>query len=136
MELQGKAIVITGAAQGLGQKMAEIVGGQGANLALVDLDHAKLQATVRLCAKAGGKIKDYPADVTDEPAVEGLFNSVHKDFGHVDGLINNAGITSDALLVKVADGKVQRKRSRTEFHRVMRLTSEACSFAPARPPCT
>ena len=58
MELQGKVIVITGAAQGLGQKMAEIVAGQGANLALVDLDHAKLQTTVRLCAKAGGKVKD------------------------------------------------------------------------------
>jgi len=45
MDLQGKVIVITGAAQGLGQKMAEIVGGQGAKLALVDLDHAKLQNT-------------------------------------------------------------------------------------------
>ena len=77
------------------------------------------RTTVRLCAKAGGKVKDYPADVTDEPAVEALFNSVHKDFGSVDGLINNAGITSDALLVKAADGKVQRKMSLTDFHRVI-----------------
>jgi len=114
MKLQGKVIVITGAAQGLGQKMAEIIAGQGAKLALVDLDHAKLQTTVRLCTKAGGKVKDYPADVTDEPAVEALFKSVDNDFGHVDGLINNAGITSDALLVKAADGKVQRKMSLTE----------------------
>ncbi len=45
---------------------------------------------MRLCAKARGKIKDYPADVTDEPALEGRFSSVHNDFGHVDGLINNA----------------------------------------------
>ena len=119
MDLQGKVIVITGAAQGLGQKMAEIIAGQGAKLALVDLDHAKLQETVRLCAKSGGKVKDYPADVTDEPAVEALFSSVHKDFGSVDGLINNAGITSDALLVKAADGKVQRKMSLTDFHRVI-----------------
>jgi 3-oxoacyl-[acyl-carrier protein] reductase len=52
--------------------------------------------------------------VTDEPAVEALFKSVDNDFGHVDGLINNAGITSDALLVKAADGKVQRKMSLTE----------------------
>ena len=54
--------------------------------------------------------------MTDEPAVEGLFSSVHKDFGSVDGLINNAGITSDALLVKAADGKVQTKMSVTDFH--------------------
>ena len=119
MDLQGKVIVITGAAQGLGQKMAELIAGQGASLALVDVDHAKLQATVRLCTKGGGKAKDYPADVTDEPAVEGLFSSVNKDFGRVDGLINNAGITSDALLVKAADGKVQSKMSVTDFHRVI-----------------
>ena len=48
-----------------------------------------------------------------------MFSGVHKDFGHVDGLINNAGITSDALLVKAADGKVQRKMSLTDFHRVI-----------------
>jgi 3-oxoacyl-[acyl-carrier protein] reductase len=119
MDLQGKLIVITGAAQGLGQKMAEIMAGQGANLALADLDHVKLQDTIRLCSKAGGKVKDYPVDVTDEPAVEALFDGVHKDFGSIDGLVNNAGITSDALLVKVVDGKVQSKMSLTEFHRVI-----------------
>ncbi len=57
--------------------------------------------------------------MTDEPAVESLFNGVRKDFGSVDGLINNAGITSDALLVKATDGKVQRKMSLTDFHRVI-----------------
>ncbi len=119
MDLHGKLIVITGAAQGLGQKMAEIVVGQGAKLALLDVDHAKLQDTVQLCTKAGAKVKDYPADVTDEPAVEALFTSVRKDFGSVDGLVNNAGITSDALLIKAADGKVQKKMSLTEFHRVI-----------------
>jgi 3-oxoacyl-[acyl-carrier protein] reductase len=119
MDVQGKVIVITGAAQGIGRKMAEIMAGQGAKLALVDVDHTKLQNTVRLCTKLGGKVKDYPADVIDEPAVEALFSSVHKDFGSVDGLINNAGISSDALLVKAADGKVQRKMSLTDFHRVI-----------------
>jgi 3-oxoacyl-[acyl-carrier protein] reductase len=119
MDVQDRVIVITGAAQGLGQKMAEIIAAHGAKLALVDVDHAKLQSTVRLCTKAGAEVKDYPTDVTDEPAVESLFSSVQKDFGSVDGLINNAGITSDALLVKAADGKVQKKMSLTEFHRVI-----------------
>jgi 3-oxoacyl-[acyl-carrier protein] reductase len=109
MELQGKVLVITGAAQGLGQRMAEITAGQGTKLALVDLDHTKLQDTVRLCAKTGADVKDYPADVTDEQAVEALFGSVRKDFGRADGLINNAGITRDALLVAAVDGKVQKK---------------------------
>jgi len=119
MELRDKVIVITGAAQGLGQKMAEAIAAQGAELALVDVDHEKLQNTVGLCSKAVAKVKDYPADVTEEPAVESLFRSIRNDFGRIDGLINNAGITSDALLVKAADGKVQKKMSLAEFHRVI-----------------
>ena len=117
MDVQGKVIVITGAAQGLGRKMAEIMAGQGADLALVDLDHAKLQETVQLCSR--GKVKGFSADVTDEPAVETLFRRIHSDFGGVDGLINNAGVTSDALLVKAANGKVQRKMSMAEFDKVI-----------------
>ena len=119
MDLQGKTIVITGAAQGLGQKMAQMIASHGAKLALVDLDHVKLQDTVRLCEAAGAKVKDYPTDVTEEATVEALFNSVHKDFGGVDGVINNAGITSDSLLVKVQNGKVQKKMSVDDFHKVI-----------------
>jgi len=119
MDLQDKTIVITGAAQGLGQKMAEMISRQGATVALVDLDHTKLQDTVRLCSATGGKVKDYPADVTDESAVEALFNGVHNAFGSVDGVINNARVTSDALLVKVKDGKVQKKMPVEEFHKVI-----------------
>lgn len=119
MDLQGKTIVITGAAQGLGQNMAEALAGEGANVAAVDIDHPKLKETVPLCTKAGGKIKDYAVDVTDEAAVVALFDRVHTDFGAIDGVINNAGVTSDALLVRVRDGKVERKMSLDEFNKVV-----------------
>ena len=118
MDIKGKTIVITGAARGLGQKMAEVVAGQGASVALVDLDRSKLQESVRLCSAAGGGVRDYAVDVTDESAVETLFNSVRKEFGSVDALINNAGVTSDALLVKVKNGKVQTKMSVADFNKV------------------
>lgn len=119
MDLQNKVIVITGAAQGLGQKMAEMIAGQGANLALVDLDDMKLQDTVRLCTKLGGEVKEYAANVADGPSVEALFNNINRDFGAIDGLVNNAGITRDALLVKAADGKVQKKMPLGEFNKVI-----------------
>jgi 3-oxoacyl-[acyl-carrier protein] reductase len=119
MDLKDKTIVITGAAQGLGQKMAQMIASHGANIALVDVDHVKLQDTVRLCSSAGAKVKDYPTDVTDEAAVEALFSNVHKDFGSVDGTINNAGITNDSLLLKVENGKVQKKMSLAAFHSVI-----------------
>jgi 3-oxoacyl-[acyl-carrier protein] reductase len=119
MDLQGKTVVITGAAHGLGQKMAEIMAGQGANVALIDLDHTGLQDTVRLCAKAGGKAKDYAADVTDEAAVEATFSNIRQELGSVDGVINNAGVTCDAVLVKAQNGKVQKKMSLEDFHNVI-----------------
>lgn len=119
MDLQGKAIVITGAAQGLGRKMAEVMACHGAKIALVDLDDAKLKETARLCSNAGSEARPYPTDVTNETAVERLFERVHKDFGSVDALINNAGTNSDGLLVKVENGKVQRKMSLADFNKVI-----------------
>jgi NAD(P)-dependent dehydrogenase (short-subunit alcohol dehydrogenase family) len=92
--------------------MAEILAGQGANLALADLDHAELQDTIKLCAKAGGKAKDYPVDVTDEPAVEMLLRRVPATGPASMGSLPNAGGKDDALLVRAADGKrVLRRRA-------------------------
>jgi 3-oxoacyl-[acyl-carrier protein] reductase len=119
MDLRDKTIVITGAAQGLGRKMAENVAACGAHVALTDVDRAKLKETVRLCARAGNEVRDYECDVTDEKAVVALFDSADRDLGRIDGVINNAGIVSDALLVKVQDGKVQKKMSLEDFHKVI-----------------
>ena len=119
MNPKGKVIVITGAARGLGEKMAEALSAEGANLALVDLDQAALTNSVDLCAKSGIKVKGYGADVADEQAVITLFNEIEKDFGGIDGLINNAGITKDSLLVKVHEGKVVGKMSVDDFNKVI-----------------
>ena len=119
MDLQNKSIVVTGAAQGLGRKIAQMIASNGAKVALVDMDHDKLQETVRLCSTAGGEVKDFQADVTDEQAVEALFRNVHAEFGGIDGLINNAGTNRDGLLVKVKDGKVVNKMSAADFSKVI-----------------
>lgn len=119
MELQGKTIAITGAAQGLGREMAMVMARRGARIAVIDMDPAKIQETVRLCAEAGGGAKGYEADVTDEAAVETTFAAIRKDLGGLDGLINNAGTTKDGLLVKVANGKVQAKMSSRDFNTVV-----------------
>ena len=119
MDLKDKTIVVTGAARGLGQKMAEAVAAQGAKLALVDLDKDTLQETERLCVNAGGQAKGYAANVAQEADVERLFETVRKDFGSVDGLINNAGTNRDALFVKAKDGKVLSKMSLADFNTVI-----------------
>jgi len=119
MDVRDKVIVITGAAQGLGEKMAEDLAAEGVNLALVDVDEADLKKTVDLCSRPGIKVKGYAADVADEQAVVALFENIERDFGGVDGLINNAGITKDSLLVKVKEGKVVGKMSVDDFNKVI-----------------
>ncbi|MBP2233252.1 3-oxoacyl-[acyl-carrier protein] reductase [Azospirillum agricola] len=119
MQLHGKTIVITGAAQGLGRAMAETLAGQGANLALVDVDEGGLRETAELCAKSGGRSRGYAADVTNEQEVEALFKRVHDDFGGIDALVNNAGITRDGLLVKARNGKVETTLSLEAFRNVI-----------------
>ena len=119
MDLKGKVIVITGAARGLGEKIAQALSAEGASLALVDVDEADLKKTVDLCSKPGIKVKGYGADVADEQAIVTLFNNIERDFGGIDGLINNAGITKDSLLVKVHEGKVVGKMSVDDFNKVI-----------------
>ena len=119
MDLKGKVIVVTGAAQGLGRAMAATLSKEGAQLALVDVDQADLKETIDLCSKSGIKVKGYRADVVDEQAVVALFNDIDKDFGGINGLINNAGITKDSLLVKVHEGKVVGKMSVDDFNKVI-----------------
>lgn len=119
MDLKGKTIVVTGAGRGLGRSMAQAIAREGARLALSGIDKAGLRETEQLCSEAGGDAKSYACDVSDEAQVEALFQSVRRDFGNVDGLINNAGITRDALLVKAKDGKVEKKMSLDDFNRVI-----------------
>ena len=108
MELKGKVIVVTGAAQGLGRKTAEVMTRHGARVALIDIDHVNLRETTQLCAAAGSEVKDYAADFTDETAVEATFERIRRDFGSIEGLISNYQRIIDGHLRGVAPDKLAR----------------------------
>ncbi|TNF36093.1 MAG: SDR family oxidoreductase, partial [Gammaproteobacteria bacterium] len=112
-------IVITGGAQGLGRSMAEAFAAKGAKLALVDLNADRLAEAVSACKAAGGDARAYTANIANEEAVAGLFDAVIADFGTVDGLINNAGITRDGLLVKAKEGVIDKRMSLQEWQMVI-----------------
>jgi 3-oxoacyl-[acyl-carrier protein] reductase len=118
MELRGRVITITGAGQGLGQMMAVTLAHAGAELALIDVNPQALQGTQQQCNMLGVKALTYPADVTDEAQVEQVFSDIVTDFGGLNGLINNAGILRDGLLVKVKDGVIS-KMSLEQFNSVI-----------------
>lgn len=106
MNLKDKVVVVTGAGRGLGRGIATHFASKGARVAVVDLNQDDLNETVAQCKAAGGDGKAYLANIAKEEEVVNLFDQVVADFGALHGLVNNAGITRDGLLVKAKDGEV------------------------------
>ena len=119
MELKSKVVLVTGAARGLGAAIAKRAASQGADLALVDLDKSNLANTQRECEAFGVTACSYGANVADEDQVIALFNQAVQDFGRLDGLVNNAGILRDGLLVKAKDGQIASKLSLADWQAVI-----------------
>jgi len=117
MILQDRVVVITGAAGGLGQAMARRLVRQGAKLALLDVQAAGLE----ILADELGREKCLPlvCGVTDEASVDTAMAQIRDHFGRLDVLVNNAGITRDALLVKFKDGELVSRMSLEYWKQVM-----------------
>jgi len=102
--LEGKTAIITGASRGIGKGIAETFAKHGANIAFTYLSSVeKGQALENELAALGIKAKGYRSDAADFKAAEELVNNVVTDFGTVDILINNAGITRDNLLMRMTE---------------------------------
>jgi 3-oxoacyl-[acyl-carrier protein] reductase len=121
MNLKGKTIIVTGGGRGLGRAMTLAFARKGARLAIVGIDESVIEEAVALCEEAGAEARAYRANVSDEAAVTDLFDRVAGDFQALDGLVNNAGITRDALLVKAKDGKVVKKMSLADWQAVINV---------------
>lgn len=119
MDIKSKTIVITGAARGLGAAMARRLAAHGAVLALVDLKADDLAPIAGECEKLGARVHRYGANVAREADVVALFDRIVADTGAVHALVNNAGITRDALLIKFKEGKVEAKMSLDQWQQVM-----------------
>lgn len=92
IRLDGKTALVTGASRGLGRAMAIALAEAGAGLALVGRDAAWLEETAEAVRVHGNPAAVFLADVADESSVLALEKDVLRHFGHVDILINNAGI--------------------------------------------
>ena len=108
MQLKDSVIIVTGGGQGLGRAMAEYLASRGARLALVDLGQERLDEAVAACKATGGDARAYVCNVADEQQVTDMVSQVAADFGGIHGLVNNAGILRDGLLLKVRDGEIQK----------------------------
>ena len=108
MNLHNKVIAVTGAGQGLGRAMAVYLASKGARLAIIDLDQSHMDETLRQVEAAGSSGRSYVCNVAKEDQVEATFAAIATDLGGLHGLVNNAGILRDGLMVKVKDGEITK----------------------------
>jgi 3-oxoacyl-[acyl-carrier protein] reductase len=119
MDLRKKVAVITGAGRGLGRAMALGFAERGADIAALDLDAQALAETVALCEAKGVRANPFVVNVTDEAQVVRGFDQVIAELRRFDVLVNNAGITRDALLVKAQDGAIHSKMTLAQWQAVI-----------------
>ena len=93
-QLRGKIAIVTGASNGIGRGIAETFAAEGATTVLAARRESLLDEAVAGIKARGGEAISAPADLTQEEAVIALFATVHKTFGRLDVLVNNAGIAT------------------------------------------
>jgi 3-oxoacyl-[acyl-carrier protein] reductase len=118
VNLDGKVVLITGAARGLGAAMAQALARKGARLALVDLDRDALEAVREECADTGVAAR-VPRECRRRERSHRALRSRRRRFRGLDASIANAGILRDGLLVKAKDGVVQEKMSLAQWQAVI-----------------
>jgi 3-oxoacyl-[acyl-carrier protein] reductase len=108
MRLKGKAAIVTGATGGIGMATARKFVAEGAAVVVADLDAARVDEAASSLADSGARAIGVRVDVTDRASVEAMAAAALAAFGRIDCLVNNAGITQDARLVKMSEEQFDR----------------------------
>jgi 3-oxoacyl-[acyl-carrier protein] reductase len=104
MQVKDKVVMITGAARGIGKNAARMFLANGAKIAVCDVNEAQLQEVAKDLNPTGTlPLLTLTANVTDRTSMNQAVKTVTEKWGRVDVLINNAGITRDGLLAKMAE---------------------------------
>ncbi|EFG8111676.1 sorbitol-6-phosphate dehydrogenase subunit [Escherichia coli] len=118
LDLSGKVVIVTGGSMGLGEKMVENLSANGANVVYADL------APNQSFNEMEG-ITFIKCDVTKKTQVEALTQTVVEKFGHIDGLVNNAGVSRPRLLVDVFKQKPEYELSEDDFDFMVGVNQKA-----------
>ncbi|MCI0477708.1 MAG: beta-ketoacyl-ACP reductase [Anaerolineales bacterium] len=107
MKLQDQVALITGAGSGIGRATALCFAKEGARVVVCDMDEAGAQETVQLIADSGGQSIAVIGNVAERADAQKIVDATLAQFGRLDILINNAGITRDALTLRIKDDELK-----------------------------
>ncbi|HHT59562.1 SDR family NAD(P)-dependent oxidoreductase, partial [Corynebacterium stationis] len=107
-QLEGKVVVVTGGASGIGAAVAELFGEHGASVAVVDLNAEKAQRTVENILSQRGTAKAWSLDVTDGAATAKVMDEVTAEFGGIDVLVTAAGILDQQDFLEMSEETFDR----------------------------
>ncbi len=116
MRLKDKVTLITGGASGIGKATAQVFAREGAKVVICDLNE---EAGRALVAELGPEAAFYKVNVADRQEVQAWVDDVIARYGRIDVLVNNAGITRDALFVKMKDGELVKQMEESAFDSVV-----------------
>ena len=104
--LDGKVALVTGAAKGIGKAIALKFASEGADVAFTDLViNEAAEETIKEIGAFGHKVKGYASNAADFAQTQEVVDQGMADFGHIDVLVNNAGITKDGLMLRMSEAQ-------------------------------
>ena len=101
-EFEGQVAAVTGGAAGIGFAICKLLSQRGAQVCILDVDAAKAADSAEQLAQWGKAGRAYKADVTDEASMQAARDAILEDFGHIEILVNNAGIYPQGTIDSVA----------------------------------
>ena len=115
---ENKVALVTGAGRGIGAQIARTLAAEHIDIAVVDYgEQSAAQETLDALAAAGVTARYYKCDVSDFAAAKAVADAVVKDFGKIDILINNAGVTADKLILRMDEA---------DWDRVLNINLKGC----------
>ncbi|WP_119152955.1 3-oxoacyl-ACP reductase FabG [Caldimonas tepidiphila] len=130
MRLKNKVSIVTGAAQGIGLATVLKFAREGAIVVVCDLKQDAVDAAVAQCRELGAEALGFALDVTQRAQVDAMVAAVREQYGRIDVLVNNAGITRDARLQKMTEEQfdaVIDVNLRAVFHCAQAVADTMCA---------
>ncbi len=130
--MKGKTVVITGASSGIGEELAVALAARGAHVVLAARGEELLARVKQRCEQAGGRALVVPTDVSDPEACRRMVERSVAEFGGIDALVNNAGLTMRACFEDVTDLSIFERLMRVNYLGAVYCTHHALPYLKSR----